>query len=122
MARVLIVDDSPVMRNNLKTILTKGGHRVIAEAGNGMEAYIEYGRHKPDLVTMDITMPRMGGIEGVQKIIKSYPDAKIIMITALDQKNMVFSALQEGAKHYILKPFEETKVLEVITKVMNNSK
>ena len=99
MAKILIVDDSIIMRRNLRTILTQAGHSVIAEASNGKEAFIEYEKHLPDLVTMDITMPIMNGIEAVKKIICRFPDARIIMISALDQRNMVFEALYNKA-HY----------------------
>lgn len=119
MAGILVVDDSPIARKNLKAILVKGGHQVVAEASNGQEAFVKYGIYKPDLITMDISMPRVGGIEAIKNILNKYPEAKIIMITALDQKNTVFSAIEEGAKHYILKPYPEEKVLEVVQRVLN---
>ncbi len=118
MARILITDDSVVMRKNLKSILTTGGHSVIGEAANGQQACAEYEKLKPDLVTMDITMPVMDGIEAVKKLIKDFPDAKIIMISALDQKRMVFEALENGAKHYIVKPITAEKVLHIIQEVL----
>lgn len=118
MARILIVDDSIIMRRNLKTILIQAGHSIIAEATNGKEAFIEYERHLPDLVTMDITMPIMNGIEAVKKIIYRYPEAKIIMISALDQRNMVFEALESGAKHYIIKPITTDNILAVLDTVL----
>ncbi len=118
MARILIVDDSVIMRRNLKSMLVQSGHAIVGEASDGVEAYREYGRLLPDLVTMDITMPVMNGIDAVQKIIATYPDAKIIMISALDQRNMVFEAIQNGAKHYILKPVTVEKILETINEVL----
>jgi YesN/AraC family two-component response regulator len=118
MANILIVDDSVIMRRNLKSMLVQSGHTIVGEASDGVEAYREYGRLLPDLVTMDITMPVMNGIDAVQKIIASYPDAKIIMISALDQRNMVFEAIQNGAKHYILKPVTVVKILETINEVL----
>ena len=120
MAKVLIVDDSIIMRRNLKVILSQAGHQVIAEASNGKEAFIEYEKHLPDLVTMDITMPIMNGIDSVKKIIGSYPKANIIMISALDQKNMVFDALENGAMHYIIKPITAEKVLAVVEAVLKD--
>jgi len=119
MARILIVDDSSIVRRNLKTILTRAGHEIIAEAENGMQAYNEYAKNKPDLVTMDITMPLLDGVRAVKKIINDYPQARIIMVSALDQKNMVIAAIQNGAKHYILKPFEADKVIAVVGAVLD---
>lgn len=119
MATVLIVDDSILMRRNLRILLTEAGHQVVAEAANGIEAYKEYAKHLPDIVTMDITMPVMSGIDAVKKIIASYPQANIIMISALDQRSMVFEAIQNGAKHYILKPITAEKVLHTINEVLN---
>ncbi len=121
MAKILIVDDSILMRRNLKALLTEAGHEVIAEAANGMEAFREYGLKQPDLVTMDITMPVMSGIDAVKKIIDVYPDAKIIMVSALDQKSMVFDAIQNGAKHYLLKPITLESLFATIAEVLKES-
>jgi two-component system chemotaxis response regulator CheY len=119
MATVLIVDDSSMARRNLKNILISEGHSVLAEATNGVQAFVEYENHKPDLVTMDITMPIMNGIDGTKKILATYPNAKIIMVSALNQKLMVLEALKNGAKHYIVKPFSYEKVVEVVSDVLN---
>ncbi len=118
MARILVVDDSSIVRRNLKTILLRGGHHVVAEAENGMQAISEYERHNPDLITMDITMPLMDGVQAVKKIVNTYPQAKIIMVSAIDQKSMVLAALQNGAKHYILKPFDPEKVIASVEAVL----
>jgi two-component system chemotaxis response regulator CheY len=118
MAKILIVDDSSIARRNLATILTDAGHTIVAEALNGEIAYKEYERYLPDLVTMDITMPTLDGIGAVKKIMTSFPDANIIMVSALDQKNMILLAIQYGAKHYIIKPFTGEKVLSVINEVL----
>ena len=118
MARVLVVDDSMVMRRNLKVILTQAGHEVVGESKNGKQAYMDYASLKPDVVTMDITMPIMNGIDAVKKIMSSYPDAKIIMISALAQKKMVYDALENGAQNYILKPITSEKVLGTFEKVL----
>ncbi len=119
MARILIVDDSMIMRRNLKTILTEAGHTIVGEATNGKEAFAAYATHMPDLVTMDINMPVMNGIESVKRIIEIFPEARIVMISALEQRHMVFEALKSGAKHYIVKPIVEDKVVEVITQVLS---
>ena len=118
MAKILIVDDSSIARRNLNTIFADAGHTVVAEALNGEIAYKEYERHLPDIVTMDITMPTLDGIGAVKKIMKGFPDANIIMVSALDQKNLVLSAIQCGAKHYIIKPFTADKVLSVVDEVL----
>ncbi len=118
MAKILIADDSFVMRRNLKSILTDEGHQIVAESANGMQACIRYDEMKPDLVTMDITMPGMDGIEATKKILEKNPDAKIIMISALDQKRKVFEALDNGAKHYIIKPITKEKVIKIVNEVL----
>lgn len=118
MATILIVDDSSIARRNLATILTDAGHTIVAEALNGEIAYIEYERYLPDLVTMDITMPTLDGIGAVRKIMNDFPDANIIMVSALDQKNMILLAIQSGAKHYIIKPFTADKVIKVVSEVL----
>ncbi|MHB8126506.1 MAG: response regulator [Desulfitobacteriaceae bacterium] len=119
MARILIVDDSTMMRRNLSQIIQNKGHIVVAEATNGLQAFTEYQIHKPDLVTMDITMPVVDGIEAVEKIITKFPDAKIIMISSINQREKIFEALKKGAKNYIVKPFNSEKVTQVINLVLN---
>lgn len=119
MLNVLIADDSNMIRRNLKKILEEAGHKVIAEAGDGKFAYHAYKKHLPDLVTMDITMPGMDGITSVKHIVKEYPNAKIIMVTAHGQEEMVFEAIQSGASGYILKPLDKEKILEIIEKVFD---
>jgi two-component system chemotaxis response regulator CheY len=114
MAKILIVDDSKLIRRNLRIILTKAGHEIIAEAENGLQAFQEYEKNKPDLITMDISMPLMDGVAAVKKIVSQYPDAIIIMVSAMDQKNMVMAAIQSGARNYIIKPFSPDKVVAVV--------
>ncbi len=121
MARIMIVDDSIVMRKTLKTLLAQGSHTVIAEASNGFQAYNEYESSRPDIVTMDITMPGMNGIDAVKKIVADFPDARIIVISALDQRNMVFDALKNGAKHYIIKPITAEKINTIIDGMLSES-
>lgn len=120
MARILIVDDSTVMRKNLCSIFSKNGHEVVGEAVDGMQAIISYSNLKPDLVTMDITMPKVSGVDAVKEIIKKDSNAKIIMISALNQKQMVFEALKNGAKHYIIKPIDSNTLLGVVNEVLKN--
>lgn len=119
MKRIMIVDDSAIMRKNLRSILTQAGYDVIAEAANGEEAFQTYVRLVPDLVTMDVTMPILNGLDAVKKIRASYANACIIVISAFDQRSMLFDALEHGAKHYIIKPITAEKLLNVVEKVIN---
>lgn len=121
MKRILIVDDSTIMRKNLRAILSKAGYEVVAEAVNGLEAFHAYEKHKPDLVTMDVTMPVMDGIQAVKKIISQYPEAKIVVISAFDQRTMLFEAMENGAKHYIIKPITAEKLLTVIAQFLQQA-
>lgn len=121
MARILIVDDSSFIRMKLKEILESAGHEVVAEASNGMIASVKYKEYRPDIVTMDISMPTTDGIEALRKITGEDPGAKIIMISAMGQKLMVLEALKSGAKHFILKPFVKEKVIEVVQKVIDQN-
>ena len=115
--RILVVDDAMFMKKMLEGILTKHGHTIVGEASNGREALNEYKKHNPDLVTMDITMPEVDGIEGV-KLIKEYDkDAVIVMCSAMGQQAMVIDAIQAGAKDFIVKPFDEGRIISAISKI-----
>jgi two-component system chemotaxis response regulator CheY len=116
MKRILIVDDAAFMRATLKMMLEKNGFEVCGEAENGAVAITQYQELKPDLITMDITMPEMDGIAAVKAICKSDPKAKIVMISAMGQKDMVLEAIASGAKGFIVKPFKEVDVVETISK------
>ncbi|MCX6693598.1 MAG: response regulator [Methanomicrobiales archaeon] len=118
MGRILIVDDTLFMRTLLKNILFAGGHDIVGEAGDGDEAIAKYQELKPDLVTMDIVMPKMNGIEALKGIRAHDPNAKVIMCTAVGQEQMVKLAIKTGAKGYIVKPFQAPKVLEEIKNVI----
>lgn len=117
MAKVLVVDDSAVSRANLKRILADGGHTVVGEAADGCEGYDKYKALRPDVVTMDITMPKMNGLDCLKKIMADHGTAKIVMITAIGQGAKILEALNAGAKHYITKPFEPDKVLAAVKDV-----
>ncbi|MEZ0116199.1 response regulator [Heyndrickxia faecalis] len=119
MANVLIVDDAKFMRMTLAKMLENGGHTVVGEAENGQRAIELYREVRPDVVTMDITMPEMTGIEAVKKIVHEFPDAKIIICSALGQQKLVVEAIESGAKDFIVKPFDETRVLEAVERVLN---
>lgn len=114
MATVLMVDDSKTSRRILKAVLEEAGFTVVAEASNGEEGYLKYKEFKPDVVTMDITMPAMDGIESLTLIKKENPDAKVVMITAAGQKEKMVDALKRGADEFITKPYDEDKVVEAI--------
>lgn len=118
MARILVTDDAAFMRMMLKTMLTEGGHEVVAEAENGKEAIRLYEESRPDVVTLDITMPEMDGLEALRGIRALDPNAKIIMCSAMGQQNMVIEAIQAGAKSFIVKPFQKDRVLDEISKIV----
>lgn len=119
MARILIVDDSKMMRRNLAKILTDAGHEVVAQAENGSEACSEFAEHRPDLVTMDINMPVMDGIEAIKRILVDFPEAVIIMISAHSEVSRVYEAIKCGAKNYIVKPISSGNVISTIDKVLS---
>lgn len=119
MAKIIIADDAAFMRMVLKNMLERYGHEVVAEADNGLAAVEKYKENKPDLVTMDITMPDMDGIEAVQKIMSMDPNAKVIMCSAMGQQGMVLDAVKAGAKDFIIKPFQEERVISSIEKVLH---
>lgn len=118
MKRVLIVDDAAFMRMMIKDILQKNGFEVVGEASNGIEAVNLYKKERPDVVTMDITMPDMDGIEAVKEIRCFDANARVIMCSAMGQQSMVMDAIKSGAKDFIVKPFQADRVLEAIRKVV----
>lgn len=115
--RILIVDDALFMRNMLKDIFTKAGFEVVGEAGNGVEGVELCRALKPDLVTMDIVMPLKSGIEALQDIAAENPKQKVVMCSALGQEALVLEAVQAGALDFIVKPFKEERVLDVVRRV-----
>ena len=117
-ATVLVCDDALFMRTMVKDILTQAGFTVAGEAENGQQAVEEYGKLKPDLVTMDIIMPEMGGIEAVKKIMEMDPQARILMCSAMGQQALVLEAIQAGAKDFVVKPFQPSRVLEAVQRVL----
>ncbi len=116
--KVLIVDDAAFMRMMIKDILTKNGFDVVGEAENGVKAVEKFQELRPDLTTMDITMPEMDGITAVKQIKKIDANAKIIMCSAMGQQAMVIEAIQSGARDFIVKPFQPDRVLEAIRKAI----
>ncbi len=118
MANILIVDDSRTSRKILKGILEGEGYEVVGEATNGQEGYDRYVELKPDVVTMDITMPVLDGIEALKKIKSESPDAKVVMVTAAGQKTKMVEAVQNGASEFVSKPFEPEQLKKIIDKVI----
>ena len=116
--RVLVVDDAAFMRMMIKDILTKNGYDVVGEAVDGTQAVDKYQELHPDLVTMDITMPEMDGIEALKQIRLIDPNAKVVMCSAMGQQAMVIDAIQAGARDFVVKPFQADRVLESIRKVL----
>ncbi len=115
---VLVCDDAIFMRTMITDILTQAGYEVVGEAESGSQAVDKYRQLKPDLVTMDIVMPDMGGIEAVRAICKEYPDAKILMCSAMGQQALVVEAIQAGAKDFVVKPFQPSRVLEAVQRML----
>lgn len=118
MARVLVVDDSAVARKALRSILSSLGHSVVSEAANGAQAFTEYTRHRPDIVTMDLTMEGISGAEATSKIVATFPDARIVVISAMEERQVVLDALERGARHFIVKPVTPDKVATVLNNVL----
>ncbi|MCL1829563.1 MAG: response regulator [Oscillospiraceae bacterium] len=117
MAKVLIVDDASFMRISIKNMLTKNGYEVVGEAENGKIGVEKYKELSPDIVTMDITMPEMSGLDALKEIVKSDPAAKVVMVSAMGQEAMVRDAIMSGAKGFIVKPFKEEGIIAAIKKL-----
>jgi len=119
--KVLIVDDALFMRNMLRDIFVKGGYSIVGEAVNGVEAVEKFQEFRPDLVTMDIVMPLKSGIEALQEINLIDPCARVVMCSALGQDALVVEAVEAGARDFIVKPFQEQRVLDVVRRVLGQS-
>ena len=118
MAIKVLIDDAVFMRNMIREVFTPDRFEVVSEAANGQEAIERYKANKPDLVTMDIVMPMMSGIDATRAIVELDPNAKIIMCSALGQEALVMEALDAGASDFIVKPFQPDDVLKVVNKVL----
>ena len=118
MARVLIADDAAFMRMMIRNILTQNGHEVVGEAENGDEAVVRYTELKPDVTTMDITMPEKDGIAALKEILASDPAAKVVMCSALGQEAKVIESIRSGAKDFVVKPFQQDRVLAAVAKAL----
>src|SRR3954451_22205115 len=118
MARVLVVDDAAFMRKMVTDALTRGGHEVVGEAGTGVEAVDRYRDLKPDVTTLDITMPEKDGLAALKEIIEIDPNAKVIMCSALGQESKVLESIKLGARDFVVKPFKPERVLEAVGKAL----
>jgi two-component system, chemotaxis family, chemotaxis protein CheY len=117
-ARVLVVDDAAFMRKMVSDALTKGGHEVVGEAGNGIEAVAQYQALKPEVTTLDITMPEKDGLAALKEIISIDPGARVIMCSALGQESKVLESIKAGAKDFVVKPFQPDRVIEAVGKAL----
>src|SRR5690606_20563944 len=115
-----IVDDVTFVRSTLSEILTEVGYQVIGEAEDGNQAVEQYARLKPDLVTMDVVMPELGGIDATRRILKLDREARIVLISAMGQENLVMDAINAGARDYILKPFSASDVLKTVERALSD--
>jgi two-component system, chemotaxis family, chemotaxis protein CheY len=118
MARVLVVDDAAFMRKMVSDALTKGGHEVVGEAGDGVEAISQFQALKPDLMTLDITMPEKDGLAALADIMAANPSAKVVMCSALGQESKVLEAIKLGAKDFVVKPFQPDRVIDAVAKAL----
>lgn len=118
--RYLVVDDSVFARKNVAKMVESFGGQVAAEAGDGCTAITEYDRISPDMVLMDITMPQMEGIEAAERIVRSHPEARVVMVSSVGYQENIVAALQKGARHFVQKPVKPEILYEVIKYVMGD--
>ena len=118
MARVLVVDDAAFMRKMVSDALVKAGHEVVGEAANGVEAVASYQSLKPELTTLDITMPEKDGLAALGEIMTLDPTAKVIMCSALGQESKVLESIKRGARDFVVKPFKAERVAEAVEKAL----
>ncbi|GEK34614.1 response regulator [Kurthia sibirica] len=117
MTTLLVVDDALFMRETVKAIASEGGFEIVGEAENGQQAIEQYRKLQPDLVTMDITMPVLSGLDATKAIVEEFPQARIIVITALGQQKLVIKALENGAKDFLTKPFDREQFISTLRQI-----
>ncbi len=118
MARILICDDARFMRLMLSRIISKMGHEVVGEASNGEEAVKLYQTLRPDIITLDVVMPKMDGLNALRRILALDPEAKVLMVTAIGNQTMVLNAMRLGAREYVVKPFRIGEVVRAVNKLL----
>ena len=118
MARVLVVDDAAFMRKMLGDALAEAGHEVVGEAANGQEGVTQFQSLRPDLTTLDITMPELDGLSALRQILSFDPSARVIMCSALGQESKVLESVKSGAKDFIVKPFNADRVVEAVSRAL----
>ena len=118
MARVLVVDDAVFMRRMVSDALSQGGHEVIGEAANGAEAIERYQELRPEVTTLDITMPEKDGLSALREIIELDPAARVVMCSALGQESKVLESIKAGARDFVVKPFQADRVIEAVGKAL----
>jgi two-component system chemotaxis response regulator CheY len=118
MARVLVVDDAAFMRKMVSDALTRGGHEVVGEAGNGVEAVTRFQELRPEVTTLDITMPEKDGLAALKEIIAIDPAARVVMCSALGQESKVLESIKLGARDFVVKPFQADRVNEAVVKAL----
>lgn len=121
MKRLLVVDDALLMRKMIRDVAGEAGWEVAGEAGDGVQAVELYATLRPDLVTMDVVMPNMGGLEALRRIRAVDPEAQVVMVTALDQKQTLMESIRDGAIDFIVKPFERERIVSLLNKVRSRS-
>lgn len=114
MLKLMIVDDAAFMRTSIRKMLESHDFEIVAEAADGIEAVEQFVKHKPDIITMDITMPNMTGIEALKKIKSIDQMTKVVMVSAMGQENLIREAVINGASSFIVKPFQKDKLIEVL--------
>ena len=115
--KILLVDDTMFMRVKLRSLLEKMGHQIVGEGANGREGVEKFKELSPELVLMDITMPEMDGLTALRKIMEYDPKAVVVMVSAMGQECNVMEAVMAGAKNFVVKPFQETKIEEVLSRL-----
>lgn len=119
MPRVLIIDDAAFIRFSMRKMLEKNGYEVVGEAENGDVGFTKYQQLRPDIVTLDVTMPEVDGLTGLKLITEFDPAAKVVMVSAVGQTTIIKEAILNGAKYFLVKPFKEEQVIETLSKVLN---
>lgn len=121
MNRLLIVDDAMIMRKVIRDVAVQAGWQIVGEAGNGEQAIAMYAELKPDLVTMDLVMPVLGGLEALRRIREADPAARVIVVTALDQKQTLMDSIRLGAVDFVVKPFDRDRLVSLLNKFLRQA-